>query len=63
MREELTAIAAEAMSAISEAESGVDLDRVYALYLGKKGKLTDVLKGSRHSLPRNGRESGRKRTC
>jgi phenylalanyl-tRNA synthetase alpha chain len=44
---ELTATASEARSAIANAASTADLDLVQALYLGKKGVLTAVLR----SLP------------
>jgi phenylalanyl-tRNA synthetase alpha chain len=47
MKEQLSEMAKEARSAIADASSAADLERVQALYLGKKGALTLVLK----SLP------------
>lgn len=45
MREKISAIARDAASAITAAQSVPELDQVQALYLGKKGAVTTFLKG------------------
>jgi Phenylalanyl-tRNA synthetase alpha subunit len=52
MTEQISAMARDARSAIANTASAADLEQVQALYLGKKGALTAVLK----SLPALGAE-------
>jgi phenylalanyl-tRNA synthetase alpha chain len=44
MNEKLSSIATEAMAAIADAASPADLDQVQVRFIGKKGRLTGVLK-------------------
>lgn len=45
MKEKLTALQTEALKQVEDATSLADLEKVRVAYLGKKGPITEVLRG------------------
>ena len=49
MKEQLATIRSEALAAFAQAGSSAELDALRVKYLGKKGELTNLLKGMNSS--------------
>ena len=61
MREQLEKIREEALNQIEASEALEKLNEIRVAYLGKKGELTNLLKGMKNVAPEIGRASCRER--